>query len=105
MDKRIAAVLAAVIISLSISALVCLGFFDRPEPVSRTSMGKVLSVETPATSFNERQRMNIRTEKTFVAVEGITTVPLGSEIYIVKWNKWRKNSVEIEGCEKQLEFY
>jgi|SaaInlStandDraft_5_1057022.scaffolds.fasta_scaffold542450_1 hypothetical protein len=51
---------------------------------SRTALGNVISIEEPATSFNDGRRLMITTDKGTYFIKGIINIPHNSEIFLIE---------------------
>ncbi len=56
----------------------------------RESLGKIVDAYVVPTSFNELIKMCIKTEKGVIVIYGVTYVPLGVEVIVVKRNDGTK---------------
>ena len=67
-----------------------------PKIESQIVLGKILDASAVATSFNECQKMQIKTEKMVVIMAGFTSVPVGQEAILYQYTDGSK-AIDWEG--------
>jgi len=57
---------------------------------NRVALGKIVDAQVVPTSFNERQKMLIKTEKAVIIIYTLTTIDLGREAWSVDWSNGKR---------------
>ena len=75
--------------SIVLMIFIFCGCTEEPAIVKISSLGRILDADIIPTSFNECQKMKIKTEKAVIIIYAITRVEIGEEARDIEWSNGR----------------
>jgi len=70
---------------------------------NKTSLGKIVDAEVVPTSFNECQKMRVKTEKAVVIIYTLTSVDIGREAWSIEWSDGQR-TLEWDGSRRAYRY-